>query len=459
MTIHDTTEEDRCLVCGDRGDRIVHISEVVSGLACGCHCPVCGRRLVPKKGTEVGHHFAHESDSDCKGAAMTLLHLMFQQALMDLGRVWVPALYAVVLNDRREEEVVVAKAGYMLFLDDVRLENRIDLHDGQRCIADVAAMTCEGEIIIEIVVTHDVDDWKRDGMQDSGRMGLIIDASKVSRQVGPGTVRKIVTDELVRKARGADVSWFSFNERQRYRCLIGARWRELPARKMLWRAAQREIASSKEIWLPPSYIVFGTRKKNVCILEEGFFETGEVINDIDSILSLFPDVPQPPDSIVSLGGRKTAIYLMEDGWKQWRKTRIDWRSLEALHRSGMPGLELDLIVVDSDDESSLSDTVLGQSHAKRWIWHPDTCNGGVAIHEAATKRETCTLDDGQYLVSCPDPGFEMSEDGWVCPSSCLERCDQLCFKDARGSIFCLYGIPCSSQEDVLQLIQDAKDRR
>ena len=48
-----------------RNNSLVHISEVSSGLDCGCQCPACGENLLARKGKYRSHHFAHRSHSQC----------------------------------------------------------------------------------------------------------------------------------------------------------------------------------------------------------------------------------------------------------------------------------------------------------------------------------------------------------------------------------------------------------
>jgi hypothetical protein len=56
-----------------RAGMIVHVSEVARGLDYGCVCDRCGDALVARKGASRQHHFAHYSNSDCSGAAESLL--------------------------------------------------------------------------------------------------------------------------------------------------------------------------------------------------------------------------------------------------------------------------------------------------------------------------------------------------------------------------------------------------
>jgi len=70
------------LVFGLKDDKVVHISEVESGLSCNCICAKCGRRLVAKKGDIRIYHFAHEDDSECQLAVETSLH--YKDAVRDI---------------------------------------------------------------------------------------------------------------------------------------------------------------------------------------------------------------------------------------------------------------------------------------------------------------------------------------------------------------------------------------
>lgn len=52
--------------------KIVHISAVERGLACGCRCPGCGGTLIARKGQKTQPHFAHHGEYTCN--AETVLH-------------------------------------------------------------------------------------------------------------------------------------------------------------------------------------------------------------------------------------------------------------------------------------------------------------------------------------------------------------------------------------------------
>jgi hypothetical protein len=58
--------------------RVTHVSEVISGLKCGCTCIGCGALLVAFKGQKQTAHFRHKDDPTC---AETVLHKLGKQFL------------------------------------------------------------------------------------------------------------------------------------------------------------------------------------------------------------------------------------------------------------------------------------------------------------------------------------------------------------------------------------------
>src|SRR5690606_16981536 len=74
--------------------RVLHISEVPSGLDCGCSCPGCDRRLSAHKGDVLAHHFAHHDPTNCSGGRETALHKLAKQVIAEQGLVALPPVVA-----------------------------------------------------------------------------------------------------------------------------------------------------------------------------------------------------------------------------------------------------------------------------------------------------------------------------------------------------------------------------
>jgi len=76
---------DLLLPFGERiGDgQMMRPEEVANGLACGCVCVKCRRRLVAKQGTIIAAHFAHEAEVGCIGAFESSMHAMAKQIIAE----------------------------------------------------------------------------------------------------------------------------------------------------------------------------------------------------------------------------------------------------------------------------------------------------------------------------------------------------------------------------------------
>ena len=136
---------------GEAADgRLLHISEVPSGLACACKCPACDTPLVARKGQQLEHHFAHHSLAACATALESALHKLAKQVIADHRRVGLPAVEAVVGDEHRLVYPEMILDGI-----DVTLEEGMD---GLR--PDIVARKADRELLIEVAVTHFCDDRK-----------------------------------------------------------------------------------------------------------------------------------------------------------------------------------------------------------------------------------------------------------------------------------------------------------
>lgn len=155
ITIADLFPDDEgmILVAKDAVDGSPrHISEVVTGKACGCVCFGCGRRLMAKNGNAkslVSHHFAHWSEDgriDCTTSGETALHFAAKAVIEKHRRVTLPATATPGL-DGKPVEVTPKRS---IDLVDVRLETAAG-----ELIPDIIATMPDGRrIFIEIANTH-----------------------------------------------------------------------------------------------------------------------------------------------------------------------------------------------------------------------------------------------------------------------------------------------------------------
>lgn len=190
--------------------RLVHVNDVQNGLECGCLCPACKSPLIARQGKRRIWHFAHVSEVDCDSAGETALHLVAKQTLKDLnGKIRFP-------------EEVLRKAGWpssnqraskpMARLNDlmtlsiperlasessVRIEPQDWAHQGFR--PDAVLEANSGKLLVEIRVTHEVDEEKRRRMQKVGLGAIEIDLSEAGRHIAPDELASLVISEAPRK--------------------------------------------------------------------------------------------------------------------------------------------------------------------------------------------------------------------------------------------------------------------
>ncbi len=153
---------------GLRNGRLVHVSEVARGLASECICVACKNPLVAKKGYMRKHHFAHASNSDCRGAPETALHILSKELFRKIHQFNIPSYVFYKERKTKSGKVVkhnqlVAKGGAVL-IDDVRIEAA-----EVGFIPDIVVLSGLKELIIEIAITHKVD---RNKLRHIRRRGL-----------------------------------------------------------------------------------------------------------------------------------------------------------------------------------------------------------------------------------------------------------------------------------------------
>jgi hypothetical protein len=159
-----------------RGDDVVYINDVANGLACGCVCPSCGDRMVAKQGAITIHHFAHEGGSDCAGGLQTTLHLAAKAVLSRERRMVLPELTLTAtardaqgLTHTVSEKVLSARS---VMFDEVTEEKRLG-----DIVPDLICKIGGRVLLVEIAVTHFVDDIKREKIRALGLACVEIDLS------------------------------------------------------------------------------------------------------------------------------------------------------------------------------------------------------------------------------------------------------------------------------------------
>lgn len=158
---------DMKLAFGRRDGRLWHISEVASGLPCGCACPSCDQPLVAKRGGIRIHHFSHDVYPDglvhvpCAYSPESALHLFAKQLIARSLSFLAPP--PSPFDARLEFQVV--NAWLEKACGDV--------------VPDVQLDTSAGRIFAEVRVTHAVDVCKLRKLQAIGILAVEIDLANL----------------------------------------------------------------------------------------------------------------------------------------------------------------------------------------------------------------------------------------------------------------------------------------
>ena len=221
----DRTQDPPRLHYGVREGKLVCISEVPSGLKCECVCASCGDRLVAKKGKVREHHFAHAAGSDCPTAVETALHRAAKEILEKRKEIVLPRVGISFRGDGSSREIYsdfregpnspdrFFSPEKLYSLNSVVLEQRLG-----DIIPDVIAYVRDRPLLIEIRVTHGIDDEKLARIKNLDISTVEIDLSKAPRNLALLDLEALVIET------GDHKRWVynAFAERKRRRIISGA---------------------------------------------------------------------------------------------------------------------------------------------------------------------------------------------------------------------------------------------
>lgn len=153
---------------------LLHIDSVPNGLGCNCVCPHCKHELLAKNGgSKNTHHFAHASGAEeCGKGRMTALHMLAQNILKREKKVMLP--------DYKGD--YYSKSTKRVDFNEVVLEETLEVNGKQirpDCIGKIFKSLWQQPhvLLIEICVTHKVDEQKQQLLRDTGKACVEIDIS------------------------------------------------------------------------------------------------------------------------------------------------------------------------------------------------------------------------------------------------------------------------------------------
>lgn len=384
---------------GLREGSVVHISELNEehkGRRCGCYCPVCGSPLLAKSiNGKYTAHFAHEhNSSDCALAAETGIHLKAKEIIAEKLSLPLPALmveeFATVGDEEYGDSCHVVKEQREFVFDEARAE---EWRGSYR--PDLVVVRGGRELFVEIKVTHEVDEEKREKIMKDGVSCLEVDLSKVDRMADPKAIELAIEevehlhwvfhakkDEVRQRLRERILSNSSFYLEEQRQAKEARRKREMAAKKA------REVEEEKEE-RRRRYREGQERIESEvaalaieCITSMGFIRTPALRKNGEVIVPAEPEVeildvymkPEPSENGVYLTLHDKSLYVaffFGEELHKWRYRKIQRRQGYAI------GLSLRYLKQRYVNNKGLSESEVryhlygdGQ-RGGFWIFHPE----------------------------------------------------------------------------------------
>ena len=162
----------------ERNNKIIHIDEITpdeNGLKCNCICPICKEQLKANTlGKIKRKHFSHNINSDCINYLETAIHKLAKQIIEDSKRIVIPRLtynYKTLVEEQNINFETVESEKYLSehsFKPDII---GTTVHNNKKMV-----------LIIEIAVTHKIDDVKLKKIKNSNisTIEIYLDSKELS---------------------------------------------------------------------------------------------------------------------------------------------------------------------------------------------------------------------------------------------------------------------------------------
>lgn len=186
---------------GLKNGLLVDVSEVESGLSCGCVCPSCKRKLQANKGQIVSHYFSHDPSAEtktCESAFETSIHLMAKQIISEDGHLNFPGLTISASGSdangiTHAEEMQLEEKGKRYF-ERVELEKRLE-----DIRPDIISYIDGIPFLIEVAVTSFSDREKKNKIRSLTLPAVEIDLSGVDYTITKGELRELINSTSTKK--------------------------------------------------------------------------------------------------------------------------------------------------------------------------------------------------------------------------------------------------------------------
>lgn len=185
---------------GLKNGEIIDISKVESGLKCECVCPHCKSQLIARKGYKTVHHFAHYKSHECELAYETAIHMMSKKIFEKHKRIKVPRV-EFIIGKNYFKKFTLYKAAYVNF-ESVTSEKKLN-----NIVPDIILEVNGKKLLVEIAVTHFIDESKNNKLNSYKMSTIEIDLSKENRDINEDYLTELLIDKLENKKWIYNAKW------------------------------------------------------------------------------------------------------------------------------------------------------------------------------------------------------------------------------------------------------------
>lgn len=157
---------------GLKEGRLFEPSQVPNGKACSCVCPACKSPVIAKQNAATPH-FAHAQDENCTKSLETAIHLAAKQIIAERKELFLPELSYLNIWSKSQRRTVIRHA-LVEPLQDVAVECWLE-----DIRPDLIATINNQQYLVEIAVSHFVDESKMEKIRRISAPTIEIDASEL----------------------------------------------------------------------------------------------------------------------------------------------------------------------------------------------------------------------------------------------------------------------------------------
>lgn len=198
---------------GLKNSKIVHASEVESGLKCNCYCPGCGGRFVAYKGEVLRPHFKHQTEVDCKYSFETALHYLAKEIIHEKNSLDLPFINWSIPPTPASWFINNTSGKYGPLNKTIEFKkirfDRVEIEKWEGNFKpDLRCIVGNKQLLIEIKVTHGINSKKIEKIKNYNTPLLEINLSLLQHEISRKTLASFLYNKrLLLKERIKIFKW------------------------------------------------------------------------------------------------------------------------------------------------------------------------------------------------------------------------------------------------------------